>query len=52
MNDVYKLNLLRLVRDHKEHCPGETCNVSVSLILVVAIRAGLEFTDEERREFV
>lgn len=49
--ELLKLNLLRLVRDHREHC-GADCNISLFLVREVARRAGMEFTELEERLFL
>lgn len=48
---VLKENLIKVVRDHKATCVGEECQISVSMLLLLALKAGIVFTDEERREF-
>jgi hypothetical protein len=46
-----KENVIRLIKHHKKHCEGETCDVSLFLILMLSQDAGLKFTDEEKRLF-
>jgi hypothetical protein len=47
---LLKRNLIRLVVDHRNKCNAD-CNVSLDLILAVAERAGIAFSDEERTLF-
>lgn len=44
-------NMLRLVRQHKETCPGPECGISLYMVKQVVRRAGLSLTDEEEEEF-
>lgn len=52
MEQALKENLLRLVDHHKEHCVGFKCDISLYMVLMVAGRAGLEFTLEEKKLFI
>ena len=46
-----KENIIRLIKHHRKHCEGESCNISLSQILKIAQDAGLKFTDNEKRLF-
>ena len=48
--EAWKLNLINIVKEHREKC-DETCRVSLYLLMTMAEKAGLEFTEEERRLF-
>ena len=50
-NEVLKENLIRLAKHHKIHCDGIDCDISLMYLLKVAEKAGLEFTNEEKRNF-
>jgi len=50
MDQVYKDNMLNLVKYHREHCDGN-CGVSLRQVLSVMLRAGLVVTEEERKLF-
>jgi hypothetical protein len=50
--EVYKENLIKLVKHHKKHCDGPECDISVYQIRIVAQLAGIEFTDEEKKIFI
>lgn len=47
-------SLLQLVREHREHCPGESCAVSLSLLRPVYARliSPMLLTPEELALFV
>lgn len=51
INDIYKKNLIKLVSHHRIYCLGEDCNVSLILVLEMAQKLGIKFTDEEKRLF-
>ena len=46
-NQILKLNLLEIAREHKRKCGGRECNVSISLLFELGRKAGLTFTAEE-----
>ena len=50
--DTYKANIIRIAKHHKKHCEGMECNISLYQLLKVALIAGLEFTNEEKRLFL
>ena len=49
--EILKENLIRLAEHHKLHCDGPDCGISLFYVLKVAEKAGLKFTDEEKRSF-
>ena len=50
--DVEKLNLINLAKHHRKHCEGESCNISLMLVMQVAERTGIKFTKKEMKEFI
>ena len=50
--ELFKLQALKIARHHRAHCDGETCNVMLSVLLEMAVKAGASFTPEEMREFL
>lgn len=51
-DEAIKLNMIRLVQEHKQKCDGATCNVSISDVAELLKRAGIELTKEEQSEFI
>jgi hypothetical protein len=51
-DEVILKNLLRLADHHREHCDGATCNVSLSFLLEVLQRAGIEVPADQRSRFI
>ena len=49
--EMLKRNVLAIVKEHREKCDKD-CNVNLTVILDVAQKAGLKFTDEEKRLFI
>jgi hypothetical protein len=41
-----------LAADHKEHCPGATCNVSLGAIREMAEAAGAVFSEDDKQLFI
>lgn len=39
-------NMIRLADDHREHCKGEECNISLSLIPMLLEMAGITVSTE------
>ena len=50
-DEALKKNVLLIADDHRAKCSGENCEVSLVMLFLVAERAGLRFTDDERRLF-
>ena len=50
--EAFKINLINLAKHHKEHCHGEDCNISLYLLRKVGEKAGIVFTDDEKRYFM
>lgn len=48
--DLWKRNILNLVRAHRSECKGNCC-CSLFAILQIAEKAGLEFTHVEKQLF-
>jgi len=51
LREAYKINLINLVRHHKEHCSGD-CNISLLTIKMMMLDAGYRFTKEETALFI
>ena len=49
-DEALKKNILLIADDHRQKCEG-ICEVSLVMLFLVAERAGLRFTDDERRLF-
>jgi len=47
MHELEKANLLRLIDEHRQHCKGEDCDISISTVAAVFMRAGIVFTADE-----
>lgn len=52
MKEAYKLNLIELAKHHRKFCEGEDCNISLILLLTMAERLGIIFSEEEKELFV
>ncbi len=50
--EVYKQNLIKLLKHHKKNCNNPNCNLSVSRIRKSAEIDGIEFTKEEEKIFI
>lgn len=50
--DLIKRNIIRLVEHHKRTCDGPDCNISLMLVRDLVELAGIELSEEERREFM
>lgn len=51
-NEFLYLNALRLADDHRKHCEGATCNISLSVILNLLHKAGIEVPQDEVNRFL
>ena len=49
--EAYKMNTLELAKHHRKYCEGESCNISLNILMIMAEECGVRFTDEEREEF-
>lgn len=47
-----KENVIKLVKDHKDHCHDSECGVSLYYVRKLAEKAGVIFTDDEKRYFM
>ena len=52
MNRTYKLNTLELAKHHRKFCKGKDCNISLTILRMMAEECGVVFTDKEREEFI
>ena len=50
--EVLKQNAIRLARHHRKCCEGAECNISLWLIAELLMKAGIELTDDEKKEFI
>ena len=51
-SEVYKQLALSLAKHHRKYCEGEKCNISLIILKQMAEDCGVEFTDEEFKEFI
>ena len=49
--DILKENIIRLVKEHKDHCHTPDCGISLMYVRRLAEKAGLKFTEEEKKYF-
>lgn len=49
---AYKMNAIALAKHHRETCPGETCDVSLLMLRLMAEEVGVVFTKEEAELFI
>ena len=52
INRILKDNMLKLVKQHKELCNSEECDISLALVLEVLQRAKIPLSNDERLEFL
>ena len=52
IEEAYKLNLIELAKHHKKYCEGEECNISLILLMQMAERLGIKFSDKEKELFI
>jgi hypothetical protein len=52
MRQVLKLNAIEIAKHHKQHCCGESCNVSLFNLSALLREAGITLTKEERSNFI
>jgi len=50
--NLWKDNILKVVKEHKKHCTGKDCNISTFLLKPMAEAAGIKFTEKEFAEFM
>ena len=50
--EVLKENAIRLAQEHRKNCPGESCDISLMMFLLLLDRAGIQVSDEEMKNFV
>lgn len=51
-NESHKINVICIARQHKLHCSGEDCGVSLILLRMMAEKIGIEFTKKELEIFI
>ncbi len=47
-----KSNLIEAVRQHRRHCEGESCTVSLWWLLMLLKEANIDVSLEEQKEFM
>ena len=52
IEEVYRFNLIELAKHHRKFCEGENCNISLILLLEMAGKIGIHFTDKEKELFI
>jgi hypothetical protein len=50
--NIIRINAIRLVEHHKQHCDGADCNISISCIGELLTLAGIPLTDAEYSNFL
>ncbi|MFA6570182.1 MAG: hypothetical protein WCT77_02995 [Bacteroidota bacterium] len=50
--EALKDNILKLAKEHKDKCHTNGCGISLYLVRKLAEKAGITFTDEEKRIFM
>ena len=51
-NESMKANIIKLVKDHKDHCHDSECGISLFLVKKLVEKAGFTLTDDEKRYFL
>jgi len=49
---ILKENAIRIAKDHKKHCDGEDCNISLLLLVELLDNAGIKLTKNQLSEFI
>ena len=52
IEEAYKLNLIELAKHHRKFCEGEDCNISLILLMQMAEKLGIVFSDKEKELFL
>ena len=52
LGGAYKQNVIALAVGHKKYCNHSDCNVSLILLLEMAKKIGIKFTEEEMKIFI
>ena len=52
IKEAYKMDLIALAKNHKEHCNGEDCNISLILLAEMGKKLGIKFTKKELKTFL
>lgn len=50
--EAMKLNTLWLAAHHRKTCDGESCNISLIVLMQMAEKAGITFTEDEKLNFI
>jgi hypothetical protein len=50
--EAMKLNTLWLAEHHRKICDGESCNISLIVLMQMAEKAGITFTENEKMIFI
>jgi len=50
--EAMKFNTLWLAAHHRKTCDGEACNISLLMLMQMAEKAGIIFTEDEKVNFI
>jgi hypothetical protein len=50
--EILKRNAILLADEHRKHCEGETCEISLLMLATLLSRAGIELEQGEFKHFV
>jgi hypothetical protein len=52
MSEILKRNAILLADDHRQHCEGETCTISLLLLATLLRGAGIELNENDLKHFL
>ena len=52
IKELWKQNLIKLAKHHRESCKGGECDISLYLLLHMAEKLKIKFTDKEKELFI
>ncbi len=53
LEDILRKNAIRLAKNHKKHCKGENCSISLALLReLLRGKHKINLTEEEERVFL
>ncbi len=52
IEDVYKFNVIQLAKHHKKYCEGESCVISLYLLMEMAEKLNIVFSKKEKELFI
>jgi hypothetical protein len=51
-DEILKRNAILLAEEHRKHCEGETCEISLLLLATLLSRAGIKLEQDDFKHFV